>query len=70
MKERGIKNSIDDRMIANYSMLDNESYFERGICKDLKSTLNNIVLNITADFIKNIGGIIAQEYINERNTQN
>ena len=63
-----VKNSVDNMILTNYAVIDNKPYFEHELCTDLKTAMKNFNVHLTAAKIKDFGEIIAQEYINERNS--
>ena len=58
-----LKRTIDDKLAANYAVLDNAAYFTGNVRQHLRLMLGNFA----APAIINIAAIVAQEYIDERN---
>ena len=63
-----IKTQADGKILTNYAILDNPSYFERGLWRDLKQEMESLSLPVSAETVKRVSAAIAQEYILERNT--
>ena len=62
-----VKKLIDDRLLKNYSVMDNDEYFIKYVRGDFIATLQKTNFTFTAENIKKFCSVIAQEYFEERN---
>lgn len=64
----GIKEETDQKMLQNDELLQNEAYFEKMLKKlTIENFKKKEKINLDLQATKNIGNLIAQEYLNEFN---
>ena len=61
----GIKESVDEKVLLNYNILNNDGYFERLVMPNVIQSFDEMKVQLEPDSAHYINGLLVKEYMNE-----